>query len=174
MSESQFSQQQMTAIDALASGASVTRAAAKVGVHRNTISNWRRQIPGFHAAVAQTRAERALLTPEREKQLRELAIETIYAIMMDPKSSHAVRLRAAIAILGLRNFQETEPAAPDGHARQDLGSFLHRPENRENCTILHNDPRSARPCKDKLSPAATGHPAFGFVFTAPQIFKTAQ
>jgi len=105
MYEFQFTTQQITALSALAYGASVTQAAGEAGVHRNTISNWRRETPGFEIALASAQYDRALFFREKAEDMSDLAFTTMRAIMEDPKASPSVRLKAALAVVNLVTTQ---------------------------------------------------------------------
>jgi transposase-like protein len=99
MTDLVLSSQQLTVISALSSGATMTDAAEEAGVHRNTIANWRRNFLPFEHALAHAQYDRALLFREKAEALADLAIQTIQAILVDPKASAGVRLKAALAIL---------------------------------------------------------------------------
>ena len=105
MTEFQFTAQQITVLDALAFGASINQAAAEAGVHRNTIGNWRRDTLGFQFALANAQYDRALLFREKAEEMTDLAFTTLRALMDDPKTSSAVRLKAALAVVNLVTTQ---------------------------------------------------------------------
>jgi transposase-like protein len=96
-----LSTQKLAVIDALSSGATVIDAAEHAGVHRNTISNWRRNSPDFQEAFAHAQYDRALYFREKAEALADLAIQTIQAILIDPKTPPSVRLKAALAIIAI-------------------------------------------------------------------------
>jgi outer membrane biosynthesis protein TonB len=91
--------QQLVVICALSSGATAAAAAEEAGVHRNTIANWRRNIPPFQTAFAHAQYDRALFFREKMETLVDLALQSIQQILADPKTAPSVRLKAALAIL---------------------------------------------------------------------------
>src|SRR5438270_747975 len=105
MPEFLFTPEQTIALDAIATGASITQAAAEAGVHRNTIPNWRRETIGFQLALCNAQYDRALHFRERAEELTDLAFATLTAILSDPAASAPVRLKAALAIVNLVTSQ---------------------------------------------------------------------
>lgn len=97
-------------IAALANGASIADAAAEAKVHRNTIGNWRRSSAVFRTAFSEAQYDRALLVREQADALAGTAVETIRAILLDPKVAPSVRLKAALAIL--KQASAPPPEAP--------------------------------------------------------------
>jgi hypothetical protein len=95
-----LSPQQQQVIDALTDGASSTDAAAQAGVHRNTIANWRRNSLFFREALADAQYDRALLFRDKTECRLDLALETLDAVLSDPKASAATRLKAAMFVIG--------------------------------------------------------------------------
>jgi hypothetical protein len=71
--------QQLAVICALSCGATATEAAEQAGVHRNTISNWRRNALPFQYAFAHAQYDRALLFREKAEALADLAKEASLA-----------------------------------------------------------------------------------------------
>ncbi len=100
------SPQQFDVICALSSGATITAAAEAAGIHRNTIVNWRRNSPPFQHAFAHAQYDRALFFREKTEGLVDLAFQTLQAILVDPGTPAAVRLKAALAII---NTASTPP-----------------------------------------------------------------
>ena len=105
MSESIFSPQQLTALDALSNGATITEAAAQAGVHRNTIGNWRRETIAFQMALANAHYDKALFFREKAEAMAGLAFDAIQSILTDPQASPSVRLKAALVIVNLVTTQ---------------------------------------------------------------------
>ena len=101
MTDFGLSAQQIAVICALSSGATATAAAEQAGVHRNTVSNWRRNDLAFQHAFAHAQYDRALYFREKAEELIDLAIKSIREILADPKTPPSVRLRAALAIVEL-------------------------------------------------------------------------
>ena len=84
---------------ALASGSSLTAAAAEAGLNRVTIYRWLKTNLHFSAAVQQARAEFMLARRDDLHYLSSRAMETLLAILDNPRSSPAVLLRASMFIL---------------------------------------------------------------------------
>jgi hypothetical protein len=99
MTDFGLSNQQLSVICALSSGATTTDAAEQAGVHRNTISNWRRNQLPFQYALAHAQYDRAMLYREKAEALADAAIQTIQQILTDSNAPAGVRLKAALAIL---------------------------------------------------------------------------
>ena len=99
MSDEVLSRQQPQVIDALTDGVNVTDAAAQAGVHRNTIANWRRNSLFFREALAEAQYDRALLFRDQTERRLDLALETLDAVLIDPKASPSTRLKAAMFII---------------------------------------------------------------------------
>jgi transposase-like protein len=83
----------------LAEGQSLTAAAAAVGVHRNTIRNWRRSVPAFAREIEFAVREQALVWHEAALVLAPKAALVLEEILNDPAASASIRLRASLAIL---------------------------------------------------------------------------
>jgi hypothetical protein len=142
---------QLQVIDAMSNGASLTDAAAQAGIHRNTISQWRRISPDFREALAITRYDRALLYRDRAVELADLAFETLRGVLTDPKSSPSIRLRAALYIIDKAStppkFEKEEPASmvdmfnAMAEAEQNRFAQQQPPEpanHAQNCTTVPN------------------------------------
>src|SRR5579863_5169234 len=99
MSDYGLSPQQLQVICALSSGATMTAAADQAGIHRNTVSNWRRNLLPFQEALAHAQYDRALLVREKIEDLVALAVETLQQILLDPNAPASVRLKAALAVI---------------------------------------------------------------------------
>ena len=92
-----LSAQQLAVIGALSSGATIGAAQAS-DVHRNTINNWRRNSLPFQRALADAQYDKALLYREKLEELFDQAILALQSILLDPKASPSVRLKAALSI----------------------------------------------------------------------------
>jgi len=142
MSTFQFTPQQYTVLDALAAGASITQAAAEAGVHRNTISNWRRETFNFEVALTNAQYDRAQQFREKAEEMTDLAFDTLRGIMSDSKASPSVRLRAALAVVKLVTAQMPPQKHPDPSLANEM--LPKRPEDLppdsdlENVHNLHN------------------------------------
>ena len=90
---------QLTVIDALTCGASLTEAAAIAGVHLTTLAKWRRNSLNFQVALSHALHIRALGLREKALALSDLAFQTLREILQDPKASPSVRLKAATFII---------------------------------------------------------------------------
>ena len=99
MTDYGLTSQQLEVIDALTSGVTMTAAAAQVGVHRNTIANWRRNNLPFQHAYAHAQYDRAILVREKMEELVDLAVDTLRGLLADPQASPSVRLKAALAVI---------------------------------------------------------------------------
>lgn len=102
---------QLKAIAALASGASVIDAAAQAGVDRSTLYRWK-EIPEFAAELNRTRAEQADAIRGELRALAGTAVKTIRTILDDPTTAPGVRLRASLAVLETLKALEPESIGP--------------------------------------------------------------
>ena len=103
MPDSNLTPAQQRVLALLSAGSTSAAAAQSVGVHRNTICNWRR-LSVFREALTQANHDQALAWREQAQSLTSQAVAAIQAILADPQAPAAVRLRAALALRG--------PAAP--------------------------------------------------------------
>jgi transposase-like protein len=90
---------------ALAKGHTMTAAAQAAGVSRMTVYRWLSQQP-FQAAVSRARSEYVLTLRDDLKELSVRALAALHAILDDPQTPAAVRLRAVTFIL-------KRPQSPD-------------------------------------------------------------
>ena len=104
--------QQERDIAAISNGASFTEAAAEAGIHRNTITCWRRTSDRFRESLAQAEYDHAMLHREHAEALAELALNTIREILIDLKAWPSVRLKAALAILQTVSTPPPQPPEP--------------------------------------------------------------
>jgi len=111
---------QQCVVNALAAGSTLTDAAEAYGVHRVTIYRWMKTSQPFAAALHRARAEFVLARRDDLHHLSNRALETLLAILDNPKASPAVLLRTAMFILQRPQLPKTgwsmpEPAPnPDG------------------------------------------------------------
>ena len=84
---------------ALAAGATITSTAEQFQIDRSTIYRWMKSVPAFADAVQRGRAEFLLARRDDLQYLSSRAMETLLAILDNPRSSPAVLLRAAMFIL---------------------------------------------------------------------------
>ena len=120
-----FTPQQEQVLALISAGSSISQAAQSAGIHRNTIHNWVRSALSFRLAIAEARQAKALFWREQAEELAAAALETIRAIMTDPRAPASVRLKAAQSILNLattplsqsvhnsaQSMPQVEPAQP--------------------------------------------------------------
>jgi hypothetical protein len=116
---------QRCVVSALAAGSTLTDAAKAYGVHRVTVYRWMKTLQPFSAALHLARADFVLARRDALHKLSNRALETLFAILDNPKSSPAVLLRTAMFILQRPQIPKTgwsmpEPAPdPDGNKLVD-------------------------------------------------------
>ena len=93
--------QQEQVLALISAGATIADAAQSAGIHRNTIYHWLRSAPEFQNALEQAHQAKALFWQEQAEELAADALATIHALMTDPKTPAATRLKAAQLILNL-------------------------------------------------------------------------
>jgi hypothetical protein len=113
----------------LASGKTVAEAAEAVGVHRNTINNWRRSSPVFRQRWESMQYEKAMHFREQMQSLVPLAMDTLRQIMQDPKAPATARLKAALEVMKQATaLAPAQPEFPDlktqAAAKANTESFL--------------------------------------------------
>ena len=94
----QFTLAQTTVVQALATGATVTEAAALASVSRTTIYHWHDE-PAFQHAVAYAQQEYAITIRDRMQALAAKALDKLEALLDNPNASPSVILKASLAIL---------------------------------------------------------------------------
>ena len=98
---------------ALSDGASKSDAARVANVHRSTINNWERSSAEFRDAVL---AAQAVYRETLASQIRRIAaksLTSLEALLDDPKTPAAVRLRAIQFALNRPRFPQKEWALPE-------------------------------------------------------------
>jgi hypothetical protein len=103
---------ELRAFEVLAAGGTVAEAAARAGVHRNTVARWTREGAPLAAALAELRRERLAAARARLVAAAGGAVEVLAELAADPCAPPAVRVRAACALLdraGLGPRPEPEP-----------------------------------------------------------------
>ena len=90
---------QQCVVNALAAGATLSAAAESYGVHRVTVYRWIKNYKPFAAALSNARADFVLASRDRLYHLSVRALDTLLAVLENPKSSPAVLLRTAMFIL---------------------------------------------------------------------------
>jgi len=125
---SPLSSVQQCVVNALAAGSTLTDAAEAYGVHRVTIYRWMKTCQPFSTALHRARAEFVLARRDDLYHLSNRALETLLAVLDNPKSSPAVLLRTAMFILQRPQLPKTgwsmpEPA-PDPDGKKLLDSAI--------------------------------------------------
>ena len=108
---------QELAIAALIAGSTVTEAAARAGVNRETVSRWRTDDVVFIAALNAGRAELRDAVRAGLHALAREALGTVREILTDRNSPAAVRLKAAQDVLAAAGA--TDPEGPLGPFKTD-------------------------------------------------------
>jgi len=108
-------QEQVLAL--ISAGSTAAAAAEAAGIHRNTVGNWLRSSLEFRQALAQAQYEKALSWREKGESLASDAFRAVERMLIDPAVPHAVRLKAALAII---DMAATPPLLPPGEY-QPLG-----------------------------------------------------
>ncbi len=145
-------------IDMLSTGASVAAAAEAAGVHRNTIANWRRTVPAFTRDLASAQYDRCLHFRSRMQEHAELALSTVAEILVDPKTSPSIRLKAALAILKeSTTLPPPEPALTDIAWKRKIAEIFDPALLPSPCAVcterenMHNPAQSAQPAQPSYS-----------------------
>jgi AcrR family transcriptional regulator len=94
-----LSPKQAQAATALARGATVTRVADALGIHRSTIYYWFKSDSLFRKALTELHREREERLRDEMRELEFLALSTLRDILQDPCAPAGVRLRAAMAVI---------------------------------------------------------------------------
>lgn len=93
----------------LAEGHTLTHAAKVVGLHRNTIRNWRRAVPAFARETEFAVREQALVWHEQSLELAPRAAEVLHDTLHNPDIKPHLRLRAALAVLKIAADPQPRP-----------------------------------------------------------------
>lgn len=103
---------QVQVASALASGSSISKAAALTQTGRTTIYTWIRTVPQFAAVVQALTRDCAQTLRDKLHDLSADAIDTVGAMMTNENAPCSVRLRAALAILNRPTFPDKGWALP--------------------------------------------------------------
>lgn len=114
------SEQRLAAVEALINGESMTAAANKAGVHRDTVGRWVNHDPEFKALMAEAHSGAVHAMQHRLAGLTEIAVDTL-AHVCEFAERDADRLTAAKAILD-RVAPTDQP--PDDQQDFDLRDIL--------------------------------------------------
>ena len=161
MTDSGLSAQQIAVIDALSNGVTATEAGAQVGIHRNTINNWRRNNFAFQHAFAHAQYDRALYHRERAESLAGQAYSTLEALLADSTTPATVRLKAALYILE----KASTPPPPKSQVQLDVEK-VHISQDPpvtidHDLNIVHPVHNSAQNAQSKPEPIRREHPKIG-------------
>ena len=105
--------------DALAAGCTLTSAAAQFGVHRVTVYRWIKTHKEFTAAIRTARAAFVLARRDDLHHLSNRALETLLAILDNPRSSPAVLFKTAAFILNRPQLPKTGWSMPEPSPKPD-------------------------------------------------------
>jgi transposase-like protein len=106
-----LSSQQEAVVDLLGSGMNISEAAEKVGVTRQTVSEWVNRNPAFQAGLNRRRQE---LWAEASDKLRSLLSAALALLEQAVKEGN---IRAAIAVLRSAGLEHLPP--PEGATEPD-------------------------------------------------------
>lgn len=95
------------ALAALLDSSTLTEAAEKAGLNRQTLYRYMRDDPDFSRAYKEAQERIALEQAETIVEERRRAKDTIFSIMEDRAQPAAVRLKAAQSVLEATEAQET-------------------------------------------------------------------
>ena len=115
---------QQCVVNALAAGSTLTDAAKAYGVHRVTVYRWMKTCQPFAAALHRARAEFVLARRDDLYKLSNRALETLFAVLDNPKSSPAVLLRTAMFILQRPQLPKTGWSMPEPAPDPDDNKLL--------------------------------------------------
>src|ERR1039457_1311984 len=131
-------------------------------VHRVTVYRWMKTCQPFSAALQRARAEFVLARRDDLHQLSNRALETLLAILDNPKSSPAVLLRTAMFILQRPQMPKAgwsmpEPAPnPDGEKLLDSAIIEQDYDSLPGlCNIERDDPVEMETPAESAAPAET-------------------
>jgi transposase-like protein len=94
--------QQEAAADLLAAGATITETAEKLGVARQTVSEWRNHNPGFQAAINSRRQDLWQAQSDRLRALLPKALNLLEGAIDDGGVNAAVAVLKAAGLHGLQ------------------------------------------------------------------------
>jgi hypothetical protein len=108
---------QVVALAALAGGGSVSDAAAAAGLHRSTCYRWLDSDPVFISELNRLKSEQRARLAAQVNELTDLAVGFVRGVLDGTETlvPKALRLRAALAVLGRAGVLEPEPAPGPTH-----------------------------------------------------------
>ena len=104
---------QQAMLGALTDGASKSDAARVANVHRSTINNWERSSAEFRDAVLAAQAVYRETLASQIRRISAKSLTALEALLDDPKTPAAVRLRAIQFALNRPRFPQKEWALPE-------------------------------------------------------------
>ena len=114
---------QQCVVNALAGGSTLTGAEA-YGAHRVTVYRWMKTQKEFSTALHRARAEFVLARRDDLHHLSNRALETLLAVLDNPRSSPAVLLRTAMFILQRPQLPKTGWTMPEPSPNPDGEKLL--------------------------------------------------
>lgn len=145
--------QQNNVLSLISDGLSITAAAERTGIHRNTIRNWRRALPVFSAELEFALHEQAAAWHEQNVELAPLAAKTVADLLNDPATAPAIRLRAALAILKEASALQPAravPASAPPQIVQPAKTEIHA----QSCTMTVR--KAPEPARNSICPCGSG------------------
>ena len=122
--------EQAEVITALIRGATITDATRRANVDRSTFYLWLKSDAAFEAELNRAKREQRDALRAQFRELAEVAMSTVRAMLTGPDVPPAVRLRAAIAVLQSvgtlepEEIGETDPAAIRERRQFNLDGLL--------------------------------------------------
>ena len=98
-------------IAAIVAGSNQSAAAEAAGIHRNTISHWRKTSAEFREALSSAQYEKAVFYREQADPLMQLAMEGFRNLLSDPKTPASVRFKTAQFV-----FEKASTPPPPEHS----------------------------------------------------------
>ena len=126
----------------LAQGKTINAAAEAVGIHRNTIANWRRSSESFRNQWHTMQYEQAMYWRDEMQALAQIAVDALLKTLTDEKTSPSVRLRAALAVLN--KVTEVPAKQPDLKSTQNMHNSAQPLQ-----PIVEGDPIADEPIEDE-------------------------
>ena len=108
-----WSPAQQAVLGAITDGASKSDAARVANVHRSTINNWERSSAEFRGAVLAAQSDYREVLANQIRRIAAKSLAALEALLDDPKTPAAVRLRAIQFALNRPRFPQKEWALPE-------------------------------------------------------------